>query len=396
MDLTSEILPEKIIIYILIHLDIMSKFKVNINGMNRLRNHDFPIAYKRIVFHLGLEETDFAVEDVQQAYEAIVAHDKKLIQIKNGDARHKNSEKIAQLRDARHQYLLSLRGIVVYYRRSPSAEERKAAENLFRWLDKEHKYLRGRTIDGQTQSVYSMEDNLVVQPELSSDLAKLGLTDIQNSIVEITSELDMAVAQRTIDRRVVTKKNRELRREAFVAMEVFVTALEQTIALNKGDKVRYQEFLNGIEDTITRITLRYDSEATRRQNAKIEAEAKAKAAAKAAAEADKNANHENGEQGGADVMPMGGKLVMTAGRSKPFSPKVLDDMDLQQDGDLANVAMRSAAAMSDNANVTSGQKPDGDDEKEVIDPTAGASGMREDVGNEAVNKSPGDDAAISE
>lgn len=367
--------------------------KIKLYGINRLRNHHFPRAYKRIVSQLNGEE--FEVDDVQVAYDILVSHSEEVAKIKNADA-HDLTEEINNLRDMRHQYILSMRGRIVYFQKSPFAAERAAAHALFKWIEKEHEFVRSVSINTQARSIDKLEIGLMENPKLNVHLTTLALTELFESIVEATSEIDMNLKVRIDDQITTKKQNIVLRRIAYKALRVFIVAIEQAIELNKGDINKHEEYLSGIKKVVTNFTSQYDSMATRKQNAKIEAEAKAKAAAKAAAEADKNANHENGEQGGADVKPMGGKLVVTAGRSKPFSPKVLDDMDLQQDGDLANVAMRSAAAMSDNANVTSGEKPDGDDEKEVIDPTAGASGMREDVGNEAVNKSPGDDAAISE
>lgn len=358
--------------------------KINIKGLNRLRNHDFPSAYKRIVFHLGLEVEDFKVVDVQQAYESIVAHDVKLTKIKNGMAKHKLSKPIALLRDKRHQNLLSLRGRVVYYLRSPFAEERVAASNIFDWLEKERNFLRSCSIDSQTQSVNRMSDDLLIEDDLAADLEKLNVSDLLDSIVSTTKQLDLAIAQRTIDQRQTKKKNQELRDEAFTAMEVFVVALEQSIALNKGDEDVYRECLNGIKNTIAVFTIRYDSEATRKQNAKVEAEAQAKAKAKAEAEAKQNEQPGEGVQYGANVVTMGGKPA-AAGRSVAFKTMSMDDMDLQNEGATMNVAMKSAPAM--NEQTTNGGVTDGVNEK-ANDASAGAQGM-----SDSENRTLGDASA---
>ena len=87
---------------------------------------------------------------------------------------------------------------------------------------------------------------------------------------------------------------------------------------------------------------------------------KRNATKKAKAEASQNANPEDVEHDGSNVVPMVGKLT-TAGRSSAYGVLTTDDMDLQNDGAATNVAMKGALAMS--KSVTSGETLGGNIEK---------------------------------
>ena len=70
--------------------------------------------------------------------------------------------------------------------------------------------------------------------------------------------------------------------------------------------------------------------------------ARRKAAAEKAENANQEADPENGEQAGGNMVPMGGKPANTAGRSMAFGGMTLNDMDLQNGS--KNVALESKNA----------------------------------------------------
>ena len=357
--------------------------KISVYKLNRLRNHDFTRAYKLIVSQL--EGEDFLVEDVQTAYENICAHNAKLATIKNGEAKHELTETMANLRDMRHQYILSLRGRIVYSRKSPFAEERDAANKLYRWLEKEQEFLRSCSIDTQAKSIDNMQSTLQVSQDLQAALTTLGLSDAFTSIVTATSDIDAAYKERTAEQSALTKQTNLLRNDAYNAMQVFIVALEQTLALKKGDVERSRFNLNEIKRVVTKFTSRYDSDATRKKNAEEAAKAEAEAKAKAEKEANQEGQPKDGEMRSGNVVTMGRKLA-TTGTSGASGTKLLDDMDLQMGDAMSNVALKNPGAM--NERVTSGV-PLGGDENKVADAMAGTGGAS-DMGSDTLGNTPTD------
>ena len=357
--------------------------KISVYKLNRLRNHDFTRAYKLIVSQLEGEE--FLVEDVQTAYSNICAHNAKLTTIKNGEAKHDLTETMSNLRDLRHQYVLSLRGRVVYSRKSPFAEERNAANKLYKWLEKEQEFLRTRSINSQAKSIDNMMDTLNEESGLQDALSTLGLDELFTTIVSTSVEIDDAFKVRTADLSALKKKTRLLRSNAYDAMQVFIVALEQTIALNKGDVERSRFNINEIDRVVTTFASKYDSDATRKKNAEEAAKAEAEAKAKAEKDANREGQPQDGDLRSGNVVTMGRKLA-TAGPSGASGTKLLDDMDLQMGGATSNVALKNSVAM--NERVTSGV-PLGGDENKVTDATAGT-GSAGVIESDTFNNTPTD------
>ena len=320
--------------------------KINIFGINRLRNHDFPRVYTLIVSQF--EEEVFAVEDVQLAYEVIKAHDMKLNFIKSGIAKHPLTEVIANLRDIRHQCILSLRGRTKYSMKSPFAGEREAANIIFEWLEKEHKFLRSRSIQQQAQSVTRMKHDLGLMPELLEHLATLGLSKLIQSIISTTDEIDKNYKVRIAEKAANTRKSSLMRREAYDAMDTFVVAINQAIKLKKGDVTVHQNYLNQIAGLVSGFQSQQISKATRKKNAAELAEA----------EANQRCESLNGEQTSeGDVQPIERKpkrgKSATARRRIPFGAMATNGINLQNGGAPQNSAThsdgtRSAFAMSEN------------------------------------------------
>ena len=357
--------------------------KISVYKLNRLRNHDFTRAYKLIVSQLEGEE--FLVEDVQTAYSNICAHNAKLTTIKNGEAKHDLTETMSNLRDLRHQYVLSLRGRVVYSRKSPFAEERNAANKLYKWLEKEQEFLRTRSINSQAKSIDNMMDTLNEESGLQDALSTLGLDELFTTIVSTSVEIDDAFKVRTADLSALKKKTRLLRSNAYDAMQVFIVALEQTIALNKGDVERSRFNINEIDRVVTTFASKYDSDATRKKNAEEAAKAEAEAKAKAEKDANREGQPKDGDLRTGNVVTMGRKLAQ-AGPSGASGTKLLDDMDLQMGGATSNVALKNSVAM--NERITSGVTLGGDENK-VTDATAGT-GSAGVIESDTFNNTPTD------
>ena len=341
--------------------------------LNKLVNKEFPGAYRQIVTHL--EEVEFAVEDVQQAFDAVASKVKMLDYMKSNTALHPLTAVIAKLQKERHQNLSSLRGRVVYAKKSPIAEEREAAQTLHVWISREHSSFTKRNMDHQNDAVHRMEHDLKLNPEMSSALTTLGMGSTLQQIVAVSSEILHHTIVRRKDRKAFTSKSKELRHEAYFAMKTFVMAIEVAVVLKKGDEAIHIDCLKQINDVVTDFYTKHQSRICRQRNA----------AEKAEAEANLYVSHENGEQNGGNVVPMGGKPA-TVGRSSAYGVKTSNDMDLQNGGAATNVAMKGTPAM--NESVTSGETLDGNNGK-ASNSAASANGASQTEGG-VLNKTPTD------
>ena len=322
--------------------------KCNYYLLNRLVNKEFPGAYRQIATHL--EGVEFTVEDVQQAFNAMVAKVEALSYIKSNLALHPLTAEIAKLNEERHQNLSSLRGRVVYAKKSPVAEDRKAAQTLHVWISRENSSFTSKNMNHQNDAVHRLEHDMKLNLEIGEALTTLGMMSTITEIVITSSQiLDLTVTRRD-EKRAATSKSAELRREAYNAMKAFVMAIEVAVVLKKGDDDIHFECLKLINDVVSDFYAKHQSRVTRQRNA----------AEKAKAETNPHASHVNDEQKGVNVMPMGGKLA-TASRSNAYGVQTPNDMDLQTDGAATNVAMKGALAMS--KSVNSGETLGGNNEK---------------------------------
>lgn len=183
--------------------------KCNIYLMNRLINQEFPRAYRKIVSRLV--NSDFEVEDVQQSFDTLSARVADLDFVKSNLTLHELSEPIAELRNIRHQHLLSLKGRVKYSLKSPFEAERTAAKTLNIWLKRERDYLTFKNIERQSQSVYRMNHDMSLSVKLGEALTVLGLENMVTSLQEISTEIDMHYKTLEDDQKATKQKNVELR-----------------------------------------------------------------------------------------------------------------------------------------------------------------------------------------
>ena len=328
--------------------------KVNISGLNRLINQEFPQAYRLIVSRL--EEEEFEVADVQKAFEGVVAQNVELNKVKNKLAKHDLTRIITSLKETRHEHLVSLKGRVTYSMKSHSNDEREAAIILNAWLDREHDFLTRKSIQFQSQSVYRMNDDVVLYPNLFEALTTLGLGDVIDSLVSISNQIDKNFLKRNTDKKAESKKAYELRRNAYKAMQILITSMEQVIELEKDDVDVYNGYLSEIEGILSNFFAEQANRTTRRNNAAQKLE------------------EEQDDQDGGDVEPMGGKPAM-AGGSRTLDAMALGGMDLQNG--TTNGSLKEKAAM--NGSVTNGAATNGaatnGESKKMYDPATGSGGL---------------------
>lgn len=300
--------------------------KSNVYYLKRLINHQFPRAYRRIVSRLEGEE--FAVEDVQLAFEQVKAQNAALDYLKNSQFKHELTQEIGEMRNARHQHLLSLRGRVLYCLKSPIAEEQAAAKVLEAWLGRESGFLRARSIHGQAQSIHSLIHSISLSSPIGEALGTLGLLPVIEALDRISDQIDLHHSTRQDDKLAAAKEANEMRRVAYDAMQTFVVAIEQAISLNKGDREQHVGYLIDINTVVTDFYRLHLSRLTRRKNAAGKTDA------------DNSDMQEGGDQEVTHLMHSEPTSTKTVMRKRPYSVFTLDVMD----NDLQNRAQADESA----------------------------------------------------
>ena len=361
----------------LINIFITIMDKINVYYLNRLVNQEFPSAFKEIISRLEGEE--FSVEDVQQAFDYLKTQVGELKDIKSNTALHPLTKVIRNSTDERHQHLLSLKGRVLYSLKSPMASERQAADVLYTWLNRERDSLSSKNAVRQTQTVDRMQDDLATSENLNDALGTLGMSGIMDSLRATTSSILRNRSTRKDDKMKGRKKTNELRRNAYKALQTFITAIEQAIVLGKGDQVDNVRYLMEIDEVISEYNAAHERRVTRVKNAAQKAE-----------DENQNAAPENGEQDGGGDKTMnlkGGKPAM-AGGMKTFGAKALNGMDLQNG--TTNGSLDGKLAM--NGSGTNGAATDGAKEKDVDSLTSNGGGVNNtflDTQHDATEKHEG-------
>ena len=175
--------------------------------------------------------------------------------IKSNLALHPLTAEIAKLNEERHQNLSSLRGRVVYAKKSPIVEERNAAKSLHVWISRENSSFKSKNMNHQNDAVHRMAHDMRLNPEIGEALTTLGMMNTITQIVVTTSQiLDLTVTRRD-EKRAATSKSAELRREAYNAMKAFVMAIEVAVVLKKGDDDIHFECLKQINDVVFPISI---------------------------------------------------------------------------------------------------------------------------------------------
>lgn len=298
----------------------------SISFLLRLRNQEFPAAYGMISSILEGEEID--VEYVTQSFEAVKAHNKKLLFLKNMKLRHPLTKPISDLKYNRQDYMLSLKGRVTSALKSPIVKEREAAKILDLWLHGHREYLSTASIHEQTMLVDQMMDEISTVPRIQTAIEDAGVMGIMDSIQSTTTELNETFLSRTKEKVAASRKASELRSAAYLDMKAFLNSLELANTLGDLDNTVFMGYVNEINDITDHFKAKYQSRTTRRKNV-------------AEAEANKVENPENGEQTDGEEQLVGGKPAM-AGRSETFNVMTTNGMDLQNGGTKNAVAMRES------------------------------------------------------
>lgn len=251
--------------------------------IKRLKNQVFPVAYERICTDFSGEE--FTAENVQLSFDNVKMFVNELRFLKRMQLQHPLTRVITQQKIDRHQQLLSLRGRVTYFLKSPVAAERNAAIALEIWLLNYHESFKSPTISEQTGLVNNMDTEIKHSTVLMESIAALNLNGTLDSIHELTAEMNINHKKRSDDRKAALRKATLLREAAFKKLTTFWKSIEVAIELGTADVAVYTEYLNQINWTMIEYKAMALNSKTRSVNAALKAE-----------EEKENALPEDGEQ----------------------------------------------------------------------------------------------------
>ena len=252
--------------------------------MAQFSNEDFKICFELVC--TNLEEKEFTVEDIQLSYENAKAYITHLEVLRSDSGPHPLTQSIQEKRNLRHDYLISFRGRVTYFLKSPVSGERDAAKVLDAWLYRFRKNLNKRSIFKQSEMVQNLNKDLAINPTISQALETLALTSTFNGIMDVTLILLHEHATRKNEKLALTLKSKEVRDVAYDLMRTLQTTIETAIKLGKGSVNELKEYMRIINSNISDTKALHLNSKTRRINA----------AEKAAEEEKENAIPAEGEQ----------------------------------------------------------------------------------------------------
>lgn len=300
--------------------------------MSRLRNQEFPAAYGMICSIL--EDEEISVEYVTQSFASVLAHNEKLVFLRNMKLQHPLTKTIRHQTDLRNNYFRSLKGRVASALISPIETEREAAKVLDLWLFGYREYLTIARIHEQTVLVEQMLHEYRTKLPIQEAVTAAGVQPIFDGISTITDEIKSTFVTRAKEKTAAKRKARKLRGEAYGSFQTLLESLRMAISLDEEDSAVYLNYLIEIDDILEGFRAKCESRTTRRKNAAQKAEE------------NQPENHENDDHG--DLMP--DSEPENAGTSRAFNVLALDGMDSHNG--MTNSGSNGNGVM--NNNVTNG------------------------------------------
>lgn len=238
-----------------------------ISYMRKLRNHEFAEAYSLIASNVGLEELE--ADYLSQAVDNVRGYAKNLTQLRNLKRQHPITEQIDLLKNERHQYLLSIRGRVAYYMKSPMKDEQVAAKRLSVWLSAYHEFFKGAKIHAQSNLVDNMCSEIDQVEAIATSISDLSLVSTINSIKMVTSDIRHLHLKRLQEVKEESAQAKHIRDTAFAHIVTLWKSLEVSTALNTHDGALCRSLFESINWVIIDFKAKYLDKVTRRENEKL-------------------------------------------------------------------------------------------------------------------------------
>ena len=212
---------------------------------------------------------ELEADNVTMAVEAVQNYAGQLMHLKTLVRKHPITEQLDALKKERHQYLLSLRGRVAYCRKSPSDDERNAANRLHMWMLAYREFFKGATIHTQSRLSNNMSDELRHELDLSLAIDDLGLTNTMDSIVANTYQMRSLHLERLKENKEAAALADSIRATAFAHIVTLWKTLEVATALKTHDGELCRGLFESINWVIIDFKAKYLGKNTRRENEKL-------------------------------------------------------------------------------------------------------------------------------
>ena len=195
--------------------------------LKRLRNVEFPVAYEKICSQF--EDVEFEVVNVQLSFDSAMDYLQEVVFLKNMRLQHPLTEIISQQKNKRHQHLLSLRGRVTYFTKSPIVNERSAARILEKWLYGYREDFINPSIHGQTGIIVNMMTNINESTVLQQAVEDLNLMSTFDSLSSKTNTIKENDNARLDERKALLLKAKKIRDAGYKKMKIFRSSIELEI-----------------------------------------------------------------------------------------------------------------------------------------------------------------------
>lgn len=242
-----------------------------ISYLRKLRNHEFAESYELICANLVVEE-ELTAENVKQAIDSVQAYASELQFLKTLQRKHPNTKQIDSLRNKRHQALLSLRGRVSYFRRSPNVDESLAAELLYDWLSTYREFFNHKSTHSQTRMIDDMDADLSESESLSEAINTLNLVSTLDTIKATSTALRRLHLARLNENKDAAQRAKLIRETAFAHIQTAWKTIEVAVSLRTGNTAECLRLFDSINRPIIAFKAKYLGKTTRRENEKLKAE----------------------------------------------------------------------------------------------------------------------------
>jgi len=254
--------------YLLTYLNFKKMVHLNCSFLMRLRNKEFPQAFKEICSIY--EEEQIEELHVKESLSRLKAHLDELKFVWEMRNPHPLTEVLLEQNKLRKEYLVGFRNRIRAIIKSPIAEEKTAAKTLFFWINKHRKDIYSLSGIIQNELVDNLQTELGANEKIVLALSTLELTNVFDSILSLTNQIKAYVAKRHDDDQKNLIKTTRIRREAYAELVQFLKSLQTGVHLEDPEVGFYADFERKIDSRVDKYRARLLNRSTRKTNSENE------------------------------------------------------------------------------------------------------------------------------
>jgi len=203
--------------------------------ISSLRNDEYPMLVEQVCDIM--DDHDLEDQEVANALSRVKSHLEALQLVKVRCRKHALTPVLHELKHKRSQSLMSLRGHVKAYRRSPVAGESEAANVLWLWLDKHGMRLVHAGYNPQTRRINELLQEAEDDVAISNAVATLSLQPLLDSLRELNGAFNTKFIERNDEKsQHVAVDCRAIRKASLEDVRLLLNVLGTKMAL-EGESV---------------------------------------------------------------------------------------------------------------------------------------------------------------